>query len=391
MDTLQVGILAQKLLEQHLNKHGYHQSPITPGLWQHNYQPILFTLCVDDFGIKYVGRKHTEHLASILSEHYKCSHDWDGQRYLGMNINWNYTGRAVHVSMLNYVPKAHTRFQHTPPCIPQHQPYPHVKPTYGAKAQYMEDVHTSPPLDKNGKKYIQEVFGTFLYYARCVNSTMLPALGSLATQQANPMQNIKKLVHQFLDYATTHPDAIITYLASNMVLAGHSNASYLLETNARSRAGGHFFMSNDDTIPSNNGAILMILQIIKAVMSSVAEAEIGALYINCREAIPTRHTLEYLGHKQPPTSMQTDNTTALGVVNNNVMKKLNAMVMKYHWLRCRINQHQFRHNWAEGKSNNGNYITKHHAPIHHQATRPTFLTPTTILQNLQNRVKVYSP
>jgi hypothetical protein len=115
---------------------------------------------------------------------------------------------------------------------------------------------------------------------------MLLALGSLATQQANPTQNTKKLVHQFLNYTTTHPDAIITYRASDMVLAGHSDASYLLETNAHSRAGGHFFMSNNDRIPSNNGAILTISQIIKAVMSSTAEAEIGALYINCRGAIP---------------------------------------------------------------------------------------------------------
>jgi hypothetical protein len=105
-------------------------------------------------------------------------------------------------------------------------------------------------------------------------------------QQANPTQNTKKIVNQFLDYATRHLDAIITYQASYMILAGHSNASYLLETNAHSRAGGHFFMSNDDAIPSNSGAILTILPIIKAVMSSAAEAEIGALYINCREAIP---------------------------------------------------------------------------------------------------------
>jgi hypothetical protein len=113
-----------------------------------------------------------------------------------------------------------------------------------------------------------------------------------------------------------------------MVLSGHSNASYLLETNARSRAGGQFFVSNNNAIPSNNGAILTILQIIKTVMSSAAEAEIKAPYINCKEAIPARHTLEYLGHKQPPTPMQTDNTTALGVVNNNVMKKLKAIDMK---------------------------------------------------------------
>jgi hypothetical protein len=266
----QAGILAQELLKKCLNKHGYCQSPLTPGLWRHDFRPISFMLCVDDVGIKYIGREHTKHLAFILSEHYRCLHDWDGQRYLGMNLDWDYTGRAVHVFMLDYVLEALARFQHKPPRTPQHQPYPHIKPTYGATAQYTKDVDTTPLLDKGGKKYIQEVIGTFLYYARCVNSTMLMALGSLATQQANPTTITKKLVHQFLDYAVTHPDAIITYQESNMVLAGHSNVSYLLETNPRSRAGGHFFMSNNDALPPNNGAILTIAQIIKAIMSSVA-------------------------------------------------------------------------------------------------------------------------
>jgi hypothetical protein len=74
---------------------------------------------------------------------------------------------------------------------------------------------------------------------------MLTALGSLATQQANPTVNTMIKVRQFLDYAATHPDAIVPYHTSDMVLAGHSNASYLLESKARSRAGEHFFMSTD--------------------------------------------------------------------------------------------------------------------------------------------------
>jgi hypothetical protein len=97
----QAGILAQELLEQCLNTHGYRQSPTTPGLWRHDYRPISFTLCVDNFGIKYVSREHAKHLASILSKHYKCLHDWDGQWYLGMTINWDYTGQAVNTSMLD--------------------------------------------------------------------------------------------------------------------------------------------------------------------------------------------------------------------------------------------------------------------------------------------------
>jgi hypothetical protein len=97
-------------------------------------------------------------------------------------------------------------------------------------------------------------------------------------------------------------------------------------------------MSSGTPHPHNNGAVLTTAQIIKAVMSLAAEAKIGALYINCWEGIHARHTLEFLGHPQPSTPIQTNNTTALGVVDNNVVKKLKAMDMNYHWLWDRISQ-----------------------------------------------------
>ena len=80
-------------------------------------------------------------------------------------------------------------------------------------------------------------------------------------------------------------------------------------------------MSEDKHIPSNNGAVHNTSSIIKAVISSAAETELGALYINTREAVPMRLILQELGHPQPKTSMQTDNTTALGVVTNTVQPK----------------------------------------------------------------------
>ena len=84
-----------------------------------------------------------------------------------------------------------------------------------------------------------------------------------------------KEVKQLLDYAPTHPDAIVTYNVGNMVLTAHSNALYLSESNVRSRARVHFLMSsNTDTTP-NNGAVMTISQIFKAVLSSAAEAEVG--------------------------------------------------------------------------------------------------------------------
>jgi hypothetical protein len=172
--------------------------------------------------------------------------------------------------MLDYAPEALMFFQHQAPCKPQHQPYPHVKPNYGAKAQYTEDMDTLVLLPKEDKQSIQEVIGTFLYYAHCVNSTMLAALGSTATQQVNPIKNMMKKVQHFLDYASTPPDAIVTYHASDMVLAGQSDASYLSKSKARSWAGRNLFMSNNPAKPPNNGTILTIAQIIKAVMSLAA-------------------------------------------------------------------------------------------------------------------------
>ncbi len=60
----------------------------------------------------------------------------------------------------------------------------------------------------------------------------------------------------------------------------------------------------------------MIATIIKAVMSSAAEAELGALFINAKEAVHIRQILEEMGHPQSQTPIQTDNTTAEGVINN---------------------------------------------------------------------------
>ena len=145
-------------------------------------------------------------------------------------------------------------------------------------------------------------------------------------------------------------------------------------------------MSDDSAVPPNNGSVLTISQIIKSVMSSTAEAELGALFINCREAIPARNALEIMGHKQPPTPIQTDNNPALRFVTNNIAsKRLKSMDMKLHWLCCRIAQKQFRHYWQPGPNNLGDYVTKHHAAIHHRAVRGIYLTPKSKLYLLRRR------
>jgi hypothetical protein len=168
-----------------------------------------------------------------------------------------------------------------------------------------------------------------------------------------------------------------------MILAVHSNASYLSKPKARSCAGGHFFLSSDTTIPANNGAILNIAHIIKDVMSSATEAELAALYIMAQEAVYIQIVLEEMGHTQPLTPLQTDNAMAKEVVNRKVQpKQMKAMDMHFQWLRDWECQKQFCIYWRSGKLNYADYWTKHHAGTHHQNMRKEFLTPVTVLEML---------
>ena len=92
-----------------------------------------------------------------------------------------------------------------------------------------------------------------------------------------------------------------------MILAAHSDAGFNNESKARSRAGSRIFLSENNPMPKWNGAILTISQIIKFVMSSSAESELGALYITAKEMVPIRKTLTEMGWKQPPSPIQIDN------------------------------------------------------------------------------------
>jgi hypothetical protein len=147
---LQSGLLANELLEKPLNKRGYHQSKLVPGLWSHKWRPVQFTLVVDDFGVKYVGEEHALHLKQTLEENYKVTLKWDGQRYIGITLDWDYKRRQVHLSMPGYIKKALKQFKHERRKL-QHQPYPSAIIKYGAKTHNMP-LHNQSHRSKYGVK-----------------------------------------------------------------------------------------------------------------------------------------------------------------------------------------------------------------------------------------------
>jgi hypothetical protein len=120
---------------------------------------------------------------------------------------------------------------------------------------------------------IQEITDTLLFYARSIDCTMLVALGKIAYNQSKGTQATAQALTQLLNYAAAHPDATVRYTASDMYLHVNSDASYLSEAKARSRAGGTFFLSSrppdpsatphpDATPPPHNGAIHTISSIM---------------------------------------------------------------------------------------------------------------------------------
>ncbi len=196
---LQAGLIANELLKKQLNEHGYRQSKLIPRLWAHDTWPIQFTLVVDDFGVKYVGKEHALHLHKVLEAHYKLACDWIGQRYIGITLNWDYKQRQVHLSMPGYVMKALKQFHHEMK-HQQHSPYPCAPIKYGAIKQYAMLESTAPPLNAQGKHFIQQLCGKFLYLGRAIDSTLLCPISALAAQSSNPTKDTMWCATQLLDY-----------------------------------------------------------------------------------------------------------------------------------------------------------------------------------------------
>ena len=373
----QAGILANKLLKKRLAKFGYFELPHTPGLWKHVSRPIAFTLVVDDFGIKYVGKQHLDHLLHAIRKDYTVEVDEKGGLYCGIELSWNYKKGYVDIAMPGYVKKQLMRYAHRPPPRRRYTPYDPAPVIMGKAAQNLPPPDESELLNEKEKKRVQQVVGSFLYYGRAVDLTILCALSEIAGQQAKPTQKTMDRVNKFLDYMASNPDAKIRYHASDMVLNVHSDASYLTAPKARSRVGGHFFLGSipKDGCPIRlNGAILTNCTILKCVAASAAEAELGALFLNAIEAKIMRLTLEEMGHPQPPTPIHCDNTTAVGIVSNTIKRQRSrAMNMRYFWLLCHEAQRIFKINYHPGQENLGDYQTKNHNGAHHRRARPIYL------------------
>ena len=376
----EAGIIAFKNLVKNLKPHGYRPMKYTPGLWRHDTKPTTFTLCVDDFGVKYFKLADAQHLINAVKANYECTIDWSGSLYVGINLRWNYEKGYVDASMNGFVQRALKKYNHSQPKKPQHSPHDWTQPIYGQrKAQQATETAPSPLLGPDGIKRIQGIAGTFNYYSE-IDPCIKPALNEIATEQSAPTEITNKRCHRLMDYLATYPNATIRYHASDMILVFETDAAYLVLPKARSRASGWYILTKDPTKNNNiiksNGPLHVMCTAIKNVQQSASEAETGSTYLGFQRAVPIRTTLKELGHPQPPqgTPAFTDNNTSHGILTSTMRPKLSkAFDMRYHWIKDRIQQKQFQLIWRKGKINMADYFSKHHPPWHHKIMRYKYI------------------
>jgi hypothetical protein len=217
------------------------------------------------------------------------------------------------------------------------------------------------------------------------------ALSTIASEQWKGTEHTMTKTKQLLNYLATYSDAMVRFHASDMILNIHLDALYLLEANAHSQACGYFFMGwrTDTTKPIKlNGAFLTLCAILRFAVAFAAEAELGALFLNCNQGTIFRLTLEEMGHPQPLTPIHCNNSTAIGIANNTVKQQQSCLMeMCFFWVADAVQQGKFDIKYYPGKENLTDYQSKHPLGAHHKVDHPWYLHKPTSVRELPRTSK----
>jgi hypothetical protein len=345
----QAGALSQARLFEHLEKNGYHQLFHAPALFRNRDGSIRFALAVDDFAVAWSSSNAMQHFLNTLRKLYTIKVDFQGLKYLGISIDICRPQRHVTLSMPGYVAKLLKRVR--PNGIKSAStPSVYAPPNYSNPKAQMATADNTPLASPAQQKELQIVVGTLLYYARTVDPSILTSV------QAKPTLNDMRKLDRLLQYISTHQNHGVRFHASTMQLQVQSDASYLSRPKARSVLGGLHYLGTEDAI---NGPFFCTSKIISCVVTSAAEAELGAAFQNAQKAAQFRNTLVELGYPQVPTPILVDNTVAEGLANDTInARRSKSMDVRFFWLRDRVQKAQFLIKHLAGRWNISDFFTK---------------------------------
>ncbi len=365
----QAGRLARDRLVSHLAKAGYIESDHVPSYFRHNQRDVSFVLTVDDFDVSYAKDEDLEHLLSHLRQLYKITVDLDGRRYVGIDTHYDRAAGTMVLSMDRYYTQALESLGVQKHSREPAAPMPYVPPTYGRHGpQRTPACDASPAATLEEKQFLQRCLGTWLYPARWVDPALLAPLSRLAAQQTAPTKHTMHLLQVLLQWIAWHPTPRQTIRASEMLLIAAADASFLCETNSRSRAGEVLWLGNANGTVS--APLTCTSSIIPLVVCSVAEAEYVALFLTGGHVTWLRTVLQAMGYPQPTspgTALLTDNDCARGLACRTTKQRRSKTIdMRYHKIRDQVDQGTIQVIRCAGSDNPADYLTKAHPAQHHK-------------------------
>ena len=254
---------------------------------------------MDDFGVQYFSKDDANHLIHVLQQKYIVTTDFKGKNFCGLDLTWDYVNGWVDIAMDGFVQKTLKKLLFQPANRKQHAPHKWSEPTYRHNHQFAPPPDSSDLLSKKETIHVQRVVGSFLYYARAIDNTIITALNEIASMQARPTKNTNDKITMLLNYLNTNPNAKICFYSSDMILYVDSDAAYLVADKAKSRIAGYYNCSNKTSNklspnPPLNGPVHIECKLLRHVVTSAAEAETAGLFVNCQKIIEIQHMLKVL-------------------------------------------------------------------------------------------------
>jgi hypothetical protein len=361
----------ETLIRECLTPAGFKALPSSPCLFANKDKTVVFSLVVDDFFIKYRSRLEAEPLLTALRALYTITVDEQANKYLGLKLDWE-SGKRVSLSLPGYINEllsslgwSSPKRAHAPACVAELS-----KRTYTQKGTAQQaEVDSSALLNAKETLFVQTALGGLLYYARAVDSTMLTAINHVATTGFT--QKALAATEHLLVYAQTHSTAHVCFIACDMVARAQCDASFNGRSRGRSTQGALVYLGDKDHPYEINGAIDYFSSIIAVVCASAAEAEYAALFMTARMLIPIRMLLVDLGYEQEATLILCDNAVAVKLANATLVEKRSKTFdNRFHWVRDRVKQGQFKVEWRKGTQNLSDIFTKLLPVSAHQRLAP---------------------
>jgi hypothetical protein len=207
---------------------------------------------VDDFGVKYVGREHAEHLMACNKNNYNISSNWKGSAYCGLTLDWDYKNRTVDLSMPGYIKAALHKYQHAAPAFQNTRHtrgiHLHMAPKHNMWRIKQPAKHFPTKMKKN---YSNLWARYYIMQGPLIQPLSMP-INVLASEQSKATTVTADKVIKLLNYCNTRPETKIRYHASDMIIHIHSVASYHSEKESKSRAGRFFSMGSSNNTDKNS-------------------------------------------------------------------------------------------------------------------------------------------